>query len=86
MTNSVPSATTTLANSIGVNGGTATASQRTNCCTLLATRYSTNKRACASTTSGGQLVTMLLPEASAVLVPIANTSGMRMRYVTVSVP
>ena len=75
-----------LANSIGVDSRAATASKRSNGCAFLTTRDAANKCPGTDATRGSQLVAMLLPEASAMFMAIANACVMRMPVVAVPVP
>ena len=84
--NSVPSAPAALANSVGINGSTAAARQGSDGRALLPAGYAADQCASTHTAGGSQLVTMLLPEASPVLVPITNTRIVRMPVVTMPVP
>lgn len=81
----VAGAPATLTDSISVNGSSATARECANRRAFLTPCNSPNQRSRAHAASRGQLISMLLPEASSVLVSIAHAGRMRMRDVTVPV-
>ncbi len=81
----IPGWPAALANSIRVNGRAAPACQCADPCTLLAACYAADKCSGAGTGRGSQFVTMLLPEASAVLVIVTDTGIVRVPIVTMPV-
>jgi hypothetical protein len=82
---SVASASAAFSNAVGINGCATATCCSTNSSALPATRDTANERAGANAASGGQLISMLIPETSTVLVSVANTSGVRVPVITVSV-
>jgi hypothetical protein len=82
----VPSTPPPFPNSVGVYGSSTAACQRADYRAFLATGNSSDYCASASSRSRRQLVTMLLPKASSVLVVIADATTVRMPDVVVSVP
>jgi len=72
----VPGPFAALANSVGVNGGTAATGDRANRCALFPASYATDQRSGPSASRGGELIAMLLPETSAVLVSISHAGVM----------
>ena len=75
-----------LADSIGVDGRTATAGQRPDSSSLFPTGDAANQRTSARAARGGDLIAMLLPKTSSVLVIIPNTRIVSVPVVTVPVP
>lgn len=76
----------TFPNPISVNSRTATPSDSSNNCAFLSASYPPYQRACACAGRGGQLIAMLGPEASPVLVAISYATVMSVVGVAVPVP
>ncbi|MGH9928627.1 MAG: hypothetical protein ACREA9_05270, partial [Pyrinomonadaceae bacterium] len=83
---SVSGSLAAFANSIGVNGRTATTGQSPDCGALSPTGYGANQRAGAGAARGGYLIAVLLPKTPPVPVAIPNARAVRVPSVTVPVP
>ena len=83
---SVSGSPAALANSISVNGRTATTGQRPDSGALFPTCYGANQCAGAGATGGGHLITVLLPKTSPVPMAIPDAGVVRVPVVTVPVP
>ena len=74
---SITSASSTLANAVGVNGCTATASESADSSAFLPPGDAADKSTRANPSRSSQFIAMFLPETSAVLVAIADACVVR---------
>jgi len=78
--------TTSFANLVGVNSRTSTTRKSSNSGSLLATRDAAYQGAGAGAAGGRQLIAMLLPETSPMLMTVPNTGVMCVPVIAVPMP
>jgi hypothetical protein len=82
----VASRASTLANSVGIDGGPPASNRGSDSRTLPSASDSADDCTGSRTPCGRQLISMLLPEASTVLMPVTDASGMSVSDIAMPMP